>query len=69
MEIKTKKCRQCGKEFSHFISGQVRCVECIMQKEPEPATSNTDRMNATDFAEWFVYKWRNIQKRFKGVEK
>lgn len=59
-QTKIKKCK-CGKVFTQIIAGQSRCVDCIMKKEPKKATSNTDRNNARDFAEWFIYHWREIQ--------
>jgi hypothetical protein len=60
-EIVKRRCK-CGKRFVPKIKGQRRCLACIMKEEPPEPSNKSDRIFATDFAEWFIYHWRNIRK-------
>lgn len=62
MEKRNRYCKECRRPFDAIIAGQQRCIKCIMKKEPPLPTSNTDRMNCPDFAEWFIYKWQTIRR-------
>jgi hypothetical protein len=61
-KLDVKMCKECGTQFEPLLAGQQRCLKCVMAKEPPQPVDTTDRMDATDFAEWFIYHWRAIQR-------
>lgn len=56
-----RKC-SCGNLFVPRVERQMRCMRCILEKEPPlPPEDDTDPRHGA-FSEWFIYHWHHIRK-------
>lgn len=64
-----RKCK-CGERFIPRMSKQRHCLYCILKLKPQKPENVNYAGGSTEFDEWVVYSWHNIQRnlaKMKGV--
>ena len=56
-----RKCK-CGNCYIPRFERQMRCMPCILAKEPPPPPDDVRDIQHTEFLEWFIYHWHHIRK-------
>lgn len=56
-----RKCK-CGNCYIPRFERQMRCMPCILAKEPPLPPDDVRDIQHTEFLEWFIYHWHHIRK-------